>query len=532
MRRTVPIAALAFALALMLLGRAAPVSADTLPQTARAAPASTVPVNPAADQFDSWARLSENQWLEALEEGCIKTGSDACRMTSQQAHKLLADTKKLTRELHDEIMGNPAEVAELKAARQQKNRVATGFAAKAAATITKFTKHQAVKNLNKVSGQVGDVAGYQINGTYAVNGLTEGTAEAISKSIVYMVPVLGDLWSLGEAVANRDTESGVVAVVSLIATAAAFAFPPAGALLATAVAAYYVAKLIIGFLCSKERDWVAEPPGTPQELFESGADIRWETHRVAGKDVVAIIPPSGSVKQTLLLDSKWTQSNSGRTPVKYSLNGRLFFSSAGSPKAVTIWQGGRQAGTATCEDLEGAYQITDIYHLGNLSSPEENIECKLNSTATISLGNPAVMVLEYSFPKNKPCPGTPCVPDKAAKASLTVKSEGTKSVTLNLPFRYAFISSFSEVYASGEFTYTYQAESDEGSYFAKKSISRPEHGKCYNLAAPASEVQNSTNQKATVWYGRDCNQGSKVTVPAGGKAEPARGADFDSVMFD
>ncbi|MFJ3219686.1 hypothetical protein ACIPLC_27695 [Kitasatospora sp. NPDC086801] len=530
MRRTGPIVALAFALALTLLGRIAPASADTVPQSAQAAPATAVPVNPTADQFDSWARLSENQWLEALEEGCIKTGSDACKMTDQQARKLLSDTKKLTRELHDEIMNNPAEVNELKAAKKQKTRAATALASKAAAIISKYTRHQAVKNLNKVSDKVGDIAGYQINGTYAVNGLKEGTEEAIAKSIVYMVPVLGDVWSLGEAVANRDVESGVVAVVSLIATAASFAFPPAGVLLASALATYYVAKLIIGFLCSEERDWAAEPPGTPEELFKSGADIRWEKHRVAGKDVVAIIPPTGYARQTLLLDSKWTQYNADRRPVKYSLD-ELIFSSAGFPKTVEVWQGGREVGSVTCTYL------TDVMLPGETDPNGSDIiagvnNCNLESTATISLGNPAVIVLEYAFPDKSPCSGTPCVPSGQKNVLLGVKSEGRGNVTLDLPFHYAFISSLSEVYASGEFTYEYEKESSEGTYLQKASISRPEHGKCYNFISPTTEeVQNSTDRKATVWYGRDC-KGTKVTVPAGSKEKPARGADFDSVMFD
>ncbi|MFD4394177.1 hypothetical protein [Kitasatospora sp. NPDC058478] len=526
MRRTGPIVALAFALALTLLGRAAPASADTVSQPAQAAPATAVPANPTADQFDSWAKLSEKQWLEALEEGCIKAGTAACKMTDKQAHKLLSDTQKLTRELHNEIMNNPAEVAELKAVKKEKTRAVQLLGAKGVATISKFTKNPAVKKLSKYSDKIGDVAGHSINGTYAVHGLTEATQVSISKAIVYMVPVVGDVWSLGEAIADRDVESGAVAVISLIATAVAFIYPPAGAVLATALAAYYVAKMIIGFLCAKERDWIAEPPGTQKELFESGADIRWETHRVAGKDVVAIIPPTGSVKQTLLLDSKWTEYNAGRRPVKYSLNGKLSFGSAGRPKAVTIWQGGRQAASAACEDL------TDMYEVGEVSVPEENIDCMLKSTATISLGNPAVMVLEYAFPKKSPCSGTPCVPSKEANAHLTVKAEDKSTVLLDLPFRYAFISKLSEVYASGEFTYTYAAESSTGEFSSKeKSISRPEHGRCYNFVSPALEVKNSTDHKATVWYSPDC-KGTKVTVSAGSEAKPVRTADFDSVMID
>ncbi|MFD4401036.1 hypothetical protein [Kitasatospora sp. NPDC058478] len=530
MRRTGSITALAFALALTLLGRAAPASAETVPQPARAAPATAVPANPTADQFDRWAKLSENQWLEALEEGCIKTGTAACKMTNQQAHKLLSDTQKLTRELHNEIMNNPAEVAELKALKKQNTRAVQLLGGKAVATISKFAKNPAVKSLNKYSDKIGDVAGNSINGTYAVHGLAEGTQESISKAIVYMVPVLGDVWSLGEAIADRDVESGTVAVISLIATAVAFIYPPAGAVLATALAAYYVAKMIIGFLCAKERDWITEPPGTPQELFESGADIRWETHRVAGKDVVAIIPPSGSVKQTLLLDSKWTEYNVGRRPVKYSLDGNLVFSSAGAPKSVTIWQGGRQAGSADCLDAAEVFDQPEV-----ISALGGNIGCALNSTATISLGHPAVMVLEYTFPKKSPCPGTPCVPDKEMNVLLDVKSEGKTSVTLHLPFRYAFISKMSEVSASGEFIYTYEesfdTEEGEQSSVEEKSISNPEHGRCYNFYSPADAVKNSTDHKATVWYGPDC-KGTKVTVPVGKTAKPAAGADFDSVMVD
>ncbi|MFJ3219690.1 hypothetical protein ACIPLC_27715 [Kitasatospora sp. NPDC086801] len=523
MRRTGSIAALAFALALTLLGRAAPASADTVPQPARAAPASPAPAsNLTADQFDSWAGLGENQWLEALEEGCVKTGTAACKMTNQQAHKLLSDTQKLTREMHNEIMNNPEEVAQLKALKKQNTRAVQLLGGKAVATISKFAKNPAVKNLNKYADKIGDVAGHTVNGTYAADGLTEATQVSISKAIVYMVPVVGDVWSLGEAIADRDVESGAVAVISLIATAVAFIYPPAGAVLATALAAYYVAKMILGFLCAKERDWIAEPPGTQQELFESGADIRWETHRVAGKDVAAIIPPTGAVKQTLLLDSKWTQYNIDRKPVKYSLNGELAFSSAGYPKSVTIWQGGRQAGSADCAQWSNPLA-------GGLGSTTNGVKilCQLKSTATISLGHPAIMVLEYKFPEKSPCSGTPCVPSSEKKVRLSVESENKVTVNLSLPFRYAFISSLSEVYASGEITYTQMEESSEGEeYFVTESIRRLELGKCYNFPSPAPEVKNSTDRKATVWHGEDC-KGTKVTIPVGGTASSA---GFESVM--
>ncbi|MFD4537992.1 hypothetical protein ACFWNL_38435 [Kitasatospora sp. NPDC058397] len=526
MRRTGPIVALAFALALTLLGRTAPASADTVSQPAQAAPATAVPANPTADQFDSWAKLSEKQWLEALEEGCIKTGTAACKMTDKQARKLLSDTQKLTRELHDEIMNNPAEVAELKAVKKEKTRAVQLLGAKGVATISKFTKNPAVKKLSKYSDKIGDVAGHTVNGTYAVHGLTEATQVSISKAVVYMVPVVGDVWSLGEAIADRDVESGAVAVISLIATAVAFIYPPAGAVLATALAAYYVAKMIIGFLCAKERDWIAEPPGTPQELFESGADIRWEKHHVAGKDVVAIIPPTGVVRQTLLLDSKWTQYNAQRQPVRYSLN-ELIFSSAGNPKSVTVWQGGKKAGSASCINLAEALNPEQIE-----LTTGGNIACGLESTATISLGHPAIITMEYAFPEKSPCSGTPCVPDGQKNVRLQVNSEGKNVVILNLPFRYAFISKLSEVYAGGEFTYTYVEKSTaSGLKLSQKSISRLEHGRCYNFDDPAVAVKNATDHKATVWSGRDCKKGSKFTVKTGGKAT-ATVAPFESVMVD
>ncbi|GGV58558.1 hypothetical protein [Streptomyces spectabilis] len=520
------IAGVAFALVITLVGTATSASAVNDSRPGRSQSPSGVAAQRAADQFDIWRGLSERQWLEALEEGCIKTGSPACKMTQQQAGKLLSDTRQLTQKLHQEIMSNPAEVAELKSARQQRTRAATASAARVAAIISKYSKSPAVKKLDKYSAKIGDIAGHVNNATFAVNGLTEGTAESISRAIVYMVPVVGDVWSLGEGIANGDVESGAVAVVSLIATAAAAVLPPAGAVLAAAVAAYSVAKMIIGFLCSKDRDWEAEPPGTPKELFESGADIRWETRRVAGKDVAAIIPPNRSVTQTLLLDSKWTKYNAGRQPVKYSLSkGYLMMDGPAEAKRLTVWQAGRQAGNGDC----------DI-------APEEmgpGLFCSLNSTAVISLNHPAIIVIEYDFPEKNPCSGTPCVPAQRTRSILTVHSEGKKPVHLNLPFHYAFISSLSEVYADGDFRYFFQEEGrdEDGEpifYTNSASVPRPEHGKCYNLPPATKVVENSTRQKATVWYGRDCRASNSITVPAGEQVQVQAftGNEFGSFLVD
>lgn len=390
--------------------------------------------NRAADQFDIWSTLSPQAWDESLEEGCIENGGAACKMTAAQVAKLPSDIQKLTGQLRSEILANPQEQAELKADRQAQPRAFGGAAAKIVGTIAKFTKNPTVRKLADRADKLGDVAGHVTDATYAANGLTEGTAPAIAKSVVYMMPVVGDVYSLGEAIANGDVESGVVATVSLIGTAVGVAFPPAGAVVAVGLAVYYVAKLLFGWSAAEPRDWIAEPPGTPQEMTESGAFFHSEMYKVADKPVSVVLHTTGGqqaqVVQTLLLDSRWTDHNRDRRPVTYVLpagGGKplsLDTQWANDGATITAWQGGkRYDGTCTGQ---GIYS------------------CGLAAPLTIALDRPAVMKITYTYSLDRmsldycTAGSPPCVPRAYVddSARLRVLSESKQPVSLTYRFTY------------------------------------------------------------------------------------------------
>ena len=420
-------------LAAALLAQGVPAHAAT----PRAAASTTyaADANRTADQFGIWSKLGPAEWDEALEEGCIEDRGAACKMTAQQVAKLPADIKQATAELREEILANPAEQAELEQDRAQQTRAFGSIAGKITGTIAKFAKNPAVRKLADKADEIGEIAGNVTDATYAANGLTEGTEVAIAKSVIYMTPVLGDVFSLGEAIANGDVESGVVATVSLIGTAVGAAFPPAGAVVAVGLAIYYVAKMFLGWFSAKPRDWIADPPGTPEELYDSGAYFESELHKVGDKKAAVVLHTTGSGRtaeavQTLLLDSKWTQYNSDRQPVAYEVpaGGKrsltLINNWANDGATVTAWQGGKKY-TGTCEGQDGAY------------------ECGLSAPLKVALGRPAVLKITYTYSMDRMsldyCVGNPpCVPRayKDDYADLSVLSESKKPVSLSYAFTY------------------------------------------------------------------------------------------------
>jgi hypothetical protein len=222
-----------------------------------------------------------------------------------------------------------------------------------------------------------------------------------------------------------------VAAVSLVGTVVGILCPPAGVVVAVGLAVYYGAKMIIGWFSVKDRDWVLEPPGTPQELFESGADIKWEARKVNGQDIAAVIPPTGgketAVVMTLLLDSKWTQYNRNRQPVRYLIPKGLNFVQAApvTPEGLGLgfWQAGKQVARGLC--------------LGHGQHPGDAIACASQSPVWIMAGHPAVMKILYAYRRTPPCGQSKCTATSKS-STLKVLSEGTGKVMLRLPYSVAY----------------------------------------------------------------------------------------------
>ncbi|GAA0388716.1 hypothetical protein GCM10010357_06760 [Streptomyces luteireticuli] len=427
------------AVVLTLIAQGVPAVADEDPPVPSVASAdSLAPVNRGAAQFSIWSKVKEQDWDDTLERSCIQNGSPACKMNSAQVRRALDDIKKLTQKMRAEILGNKAEIDQLKADRQQRAAFPGAAAAKVVGTIAKNAGNSAVKKLSAKADKIGEAVGKAADATGAAQELTEGTQVAVAKAILSFVPVVGDLWQLGESISNGDVEGGVVAVVSLTATALGVICPPAGAVVAAVLVAYYVGKMLWGWLCSKDRDWVADPPGTAKELFQSGADIKWETRKVKGKDVTLVVPrengKSQTIQQTLLLDSKWTSYNRNRQPVRYTLATdetlRLHNALLPDDMSVRVWQGGKAV-------ADGGCALLPILSVGR---QEFYTKCKLEKSVTVALNRPAVLKIIYVYKRRVSllC-RAPCIyPDKKSSV-VNVLSEGKKRVQLYLPYSFAFL---------------------------------------------------------------------------------------------
>ncbi|MFI7338947.1 hypothetical protein ACIBUY_13535 [Streptomyces sp. NPDC050085] len=309
MRRITLFVALVLAVAGALPAAAAPAAP---PPPTSAAPVLTdapAPGTPEDKHLGTWLELVEkdpNRYVQELEESCIQTGSKACRMTAADIARIPGDLKKASEEFQAELASDPELAAEVKQeaadARRAalrhgphaQNRSALPNLGRVVRTLAAHSKNAAVRSMGKLNAdKIGDFADNVSRAVYAHNGVKESTAASIAKIAIYSTPVIGDVFSLGEVIFSKDMpigeriEGGVVAAVSLAGAAAAVAFPPLGAAIGVGVATYYVGKAIWGWLCggAKEEEWVIDPPLTPQDLYDRGADIRWETHPVAGRQV-------------------------------------------------------------------------------------------------------------------------------------------------------------------------------------------------------------------------------------------------------
>jgi hypothetical protein len=418
----------------------AAVTATMISLVALGMPAVAAPVVPSASAPVSkmpWLQATEQERLMALEEGCIKDGDLACTMSDAAVHKLPADIEKDSDDLHNLVVNNKdvkAAVLALRSAAiapQDMNARVAGIA-NVLQKITKVSSNPAIRKLSDKVDEFADIAGKASAGGGA---LTTNTIMGYAEAAIGLVPVLGDIYSLGSAIANGDVETGVCAAISLVGTAIGLAFPPAGAVIAAGLAIYSLGKLIWSFFEAKPRDWIKQPPADPQELFESGADIKWDARKINGREANLVFPEDGrTATQTLLLDSKWTTYNKDRQPVKYTIKG---VSSVGllnqqdwnmllelpvlmgPPPTMTAWQDGKKY-TGACEIVAHGGVVCGL----------------IKQSIVISANHPAMIRITTTLDDyiQSICGTPPCTREGEQFGYLGVHSEGSEFVGLMIPY--------------------------------------------------------------------------------------------------
>lgn len=471
------IAALAAALALTLVAQVTPALADADTAAPSGGGTVTLPApGSAADQnLTAWIDQIEadpNRFDQLLEEDCVERGGPACAMGAAEIQQIPGDLKAVTDSLVAEIQQNKALDAEINAdlnSAGPQTRAAGGIF-QAIAAIAKASTNKAVQALAKNSDKIGKYTDNVSRAVYAHDGIKDGTAASIAKVAIYSMPVIGDVFSLGEAFLDpnmttaKRVETGVVASLSLISAAVGLlATSPAGiaagVVIGIGVAAWYVGKAIWGWITggSSTKEMQAPPP-TPEDLFKNGAELKWVTHKVNGKDVVLEIPKGGtSVSQTLLVDSKWTAYNKNDKPVDYTIRaynhyildpffgGGLSLHTTWAVEEATleVWQGGKKY-PGTCGQIDDSRLYLDgrPWNVGDFG-------CAPNAPMTIGLGKPAVFKITYQY--NLRCTPDPfglidCKqPPAEAKphADLEVDAKSTDGkthqVALPIPYTYAII---------------------------------------------------------------------------------------------
>jgi hypothetical protein len=344
------------------------------------------------------------RFAQILEERCIETGSDACKLTQAQLKRMPGEIKSLTEALDKEVVDDPSLAAGAKVAPGGAQTRVLGGLVKAVTAVAKKSSNAAVKKLAANADQIGkisDIADKAAIATRGADALKQQTVVAVSKAVIYSMPLFGDVFSIGEAVAKGDVEQGVVACVSLVATAVALAFPPAGAVIAAAVAVYSIARTVLGWIFggSDSEEMKLAPP-TPRELRERGADVRWLTRRVNGQDVALTISKTGTqVSQILLLDSRWTTYNRSDKPLDYTIQqGRDGYGDAlglktgfnASDATFQAWQGGREySGSCGLDPLRESNSLKPRWEHWFYCAPAQDLR--------IGAGRPAVIKITYTY---------------------------------------------------------------------------------------------------------------------------------------
>ncbi|BAJ25905.1 MULTISPECIES: hypothetical protein [Kitasatospora] len=472
------------AVALAVTAQAAPSSAAAHRPPARAAAG-----NLGAEQLALWENLGEDVWQEALEEHCMLAGGPSCEMSGKDVDSVLPGIERLTKELGDNVTSKPDLVRGV-------HRAGSGIRntprdlSRIAADIALSSSDPNVRRLaettlpspsgtkaggRKVIDAIGDFAEKvgELNTGHDV--LSQQGAAAVMSAVAGALPVLGDAWSIANAVNDRDVESGVTALISVAGAMVATVCAPAGVVIAVGLVVYTVAKKMWGWLCAKDRDWRLDPPGDPRDLVEKGADFTWETHLGrrrtgpdAGKDVAYALQmtnfkDSGAdyfwAHPKLMLNSRWTKGAERNTdPVTYVLTGIDLL-------------GLTQVYTSTSEDLQGTLRIAQdgkIVHKRCYVEPTPNItgdtlHCDLAASeqVTISADKPALVTLDIPYNIfngniKDPAPGSenpkdkwfcdladgPCVPEDSGKYRSVLKLEDRKARSTYLakiPFGYGLV---------------------------------------------------------------------------------------------
>ncbi len=375
-------------------------------------------------------------------------------------HRLCAMSEPQINQLQPHLEKEAQDLAELaKSVAPPEGRAAPWTADSLATFLTKImnaSPNPAVRNLVNKAGEFADMASSVSVPAGLV--LSQSTAVEFAKGALYLAlnrtPPLGDLFALADAVASGNIEQGVVAVIGVAATAIGLVFPPAGAVIAVGLAIYNVGKIIWNFFLARPRDWIADPPGTAKELFESGANLTWTHRNVKGMPANLIFSENKLVAtQSLLMNSVWTKYNSDRTPVTYSFpEGGVDFYEAGvitarieysqgewselGPKvlsaALVIWQDDK-AHTADCRVVRPQNLHYSDVICGNLS---RSVTIAHNKPATLEV---AYVLEEYQSLDSYCETSRPCVAEEMHNGQLKVLSEGTRTVKVEVPFLAAII---------------------------------------------------------------------------------------------
>ncbi|MFD9891952.1 hypothetical protein ACFWY9_21635 [Amycolatopsis sp. NPDC059027] len=408
---------------------------------------------PISHVFDGMFKSTPEELKTVAEEACDESSTGALpervcnELTAEQVDRLPADLKAQV----DELEKLAKEDLAARDSLAQPRSIAG--VAQVLDRVTKLSNNPAMKQLTGKGGQFADWAG---RATTAAGGLTAGNVVEYAKSVAYIaasfVPGVGDLMSLVEGITTGNVEQSVVAVVGLAGVAIGLAFPPAGAVIAVGLAVYSLAKYIWSFFEARTRDWVNDPPGTPEELRDRGADIKWTDHKLPGKKdkVNVVLSKTGHVAtQTMLLDSKWTKYNRDQRPVKYTLQttGRLpgFYPGTFYTNVIngirfkkvemTVAQGGKVSNPVKCFPDEN-YPQKDLVTI---------VVCAtLKPVVTISAGHSAVLKLKYFIDNpsediDEGC-APPCVFDRENLSFLFVHAERSEQpIQLPVHFRIGVV---------------------------------------------------------------------------------------------
>jgi len=455
------------------------------------------PGSPADKNLTSWINQVEadpNKFDQNLEEICVERGGAACGLSYAQIRRLPGEIEALTKKIVEAVQGDKAlndEVAsdftpgsENKGGPRQTRAVGPAIRAVQGvkALVSAVPKNKALQKLAAEADKIGDVADNVSRLAYAQLGAQGGTMVTIAKVAIYSMPVIGDVFSLGEAIFDSSlttaerVEGGVCATLSLIAATAAFAGGPVGAAvgvaLGVALAAYYTAKAIWGWLAGGSEDWT-QAPTTPKELYKSGAYLDWEAHTVTGNrvdgsgdllpgfpsqgqgpvtaDVAMSIPATGpdrtgTVSETLLVDSRWTDYNKNGKPIAYDF---IPYGPYNTPQGLYVRSGAWNATSAT---ITVAQDRAVKSGKCNGVSPGRGVappffQCGPAAKVQISNGHPAVVTVTYTYSMGERYGSAPAI--QRIAASLSVFTPQKEKVTLPLPFQVAFVGKDRDPAANG-----------------------------------------------------------------------------------